>query len=208
MALVRALGEIGDRSALVVLRAELRSAEHQSLRLIPPLADALTRLGDHELILPLADQMERLESAVGRKQIAHAIGTLLGVGDTLYGLLSRDEFSRDTAVARLLQEMQRQHKTAGGGALRTALNTYTTGDYTASVRALHQAAQETEPAHAADADDAERRNLMLQLLEHLAASSDRQQPQPGDHPSRHCSSLRTKIIVSIDLFHKSSPSDM
>jgi HEAT repeat protein/predicted MFS family arabinose efflux permease len=170
MSLVRALGEIGDRTAVAVLRAQLKAADDDPL-LIPPLADALSRLGDVDSVLTLANHMEQSESAVARKQIAHAIGTLLGVGDTLYSLLSRDEFSRDTAVARLLQEMQRQHK--AGGVLRTALNTYTTGDYSACVRALYQAAMEAHYASPADAAEAERRTALFQLLEHFAVTSDR-----------------------------------
>jgi HEAT repeat protein/Na+/melibiose symporter-like transporter len=169
--LVRALGEIGDRSALHVLRAELASAADDPV-LVSLLADALARLDDAPSVFTLADRMERLTSPVARKQIAHAIGALLGVGNSLYGLLSREEFARDSSVAQLLQEMQRRQKHQGGGALRTVLNTYTTGDYAACVRAIQQAAMETAPATGANAAETERHQLLRRLLEQMSAKMD------------------------------------
>jgi hypothetical protein len=167
---VRALGEIGDRTVLPALRTHLAGADCDAV-LVPVLADSLARLGDIESVLPLADRLEELESAVARKQVAHAIGRLLGVGDSLYGLLSREEFARDEAVARLLQEIQRHLKAQGGGALRTIMNTYTLGDYAACVRAALQAGQETESATASNAATDLRRPV-YDLLVHIATRSD------------------------------------
>src|SRR5205823_14103286 len=100
LVLVRVLGELGHRSALGALRATLDSAVGDGV-LFPLLADALARLGDTESVRNLLDGIRRQTSAVGRRQAAHAVGTLLGEGEALYGLLAHVDFARDAAIARL-----------------------------------------------------------------------------------------------------------
>jgi hypothetical protein len=56
-------------------------------------------LKDIEAALPLLQPLLTLESPVARKQVANAIGQLIGEGDGLYGLLSQEEFGRDSGVA-------------------------------------------------------------------------------------------------------------
>lgn len=153
-ALVRALGEIGDRSAIGSLRHTLK--QHMSdPGLVPVLADALARLDDGESALNLLSSLQTLGSEVARKQVAHAIGRLLGQGESVYTLLSQDPMTRDASIARLLQEIQKS--LAGSAAVRTlrvALKAHTTGDAPGCLRALQRVARTLTPPHPGNEDPA------------------------------------------------------
>ena len=110
------------------------------------------------------------ESEVARKQVAHAIGRLLGQGESVYTLLSQDPMTRDTTVARLLQERQRSLPAAAADrTLRVALKAYTTGDYRACLRALHRVAHALTPPEAAGEDQAHA--LCRRFLEDLGTTT-------------------------------------
>jgi hypothetical protein len=73
----------------------------------------------------LLDGIRRQTSAVGRRQAAHAVGTLLGEGEAIYALLAHEDFARDAAIARLFEELQRHVRgVEGAGDLPHALEAY------------------------------------------------------------------------------------
>lgn len=140
LTLCRALGEHGDPDALPALRETLHS-DLADTALLPALADALAHLKDTESAVPLLEPLLHMESPVARKQIANAIGQLIEENDGLYGLLSQEEFGRDTGVARLIQELQRRVK--GSPALtdlHTVQDSYLSGNYAACLKALDRSA--------------------------------------------------------------------
>jgi HEAT repeat protein len=141
LTLCRALGEQGDPAALPALRETLNS-DLADAALLPALADALAHLKDVDSAIPLLTPLLTLESPVARKQVANAIGQLIGEGDGLYGLLSQEEFGRDSGVAKLIQELQRR---ARGSAAMTDLNTvqdaYLSGNYGECIQTLNHAAK-------------------------------------------------------------------
>jgi len=140
LTLCRALGEHGDPAALPALRETLHS-DLADAALLPALADALAHLKDTDSALPLLAPLLTLESPVARKQIANAIGQLIGEGDGLYGLLSQEEFGRDSGVAKLIQELQRWARGSGAMSdLSTLQDAYLSGNYAACVQTLHHAA--------------------------------------------------------------------
>ena len=140
LTLCRALGEHGDPAALPALRETLHS-DLADAALLPALADALAHLKDTDSVLSLLTPLLTLESPVARKQVANAIGQLIGEGDGLYGLLSQEEFGRDNGVARLIQELQRRAKgTAILADVNTLQNAYLSGNYAECLQALHRAA--------------------------------------------------------------------
>lgn len=160
-ALVRALGEIGDRSALDTLRRALAEADKDDL-MLPSLAEALARLRDVAAIPALLERMAHLASPVARKQTAHAIGRLLGQEVRVYSLLGQEEMARDEAVSRLIQECRRQMRACPGAAeaAQAALDKYTTGDYTACLRALQAAGSQVSPADAETPERLARHDLL------------------------------------------------
>jgi HEAT repeat protein len=172
LALIRALGELGDHSALPILRDELAKSETDPV-LFPLLADALARLEDSEALPLLLEGLCRLDSAIARKQAAHAIGTLLGEGEGVYGLLSLEEFARDAGVSRLIEEMQKGQRTTSLVArLSAALEAYSAEDYTACVQALEQSAAVLTPNKSAAAlQEPSLRRRTLQLLAGRDAAS-------------------------------------
>lgn len=105
-AIVRALGDIGERSALPFLRSLLEQADTEP-SLVPILADALVRLGDAESAFALAARLARLPSPVARRQVAHAVGRLLNVGDCVYGLLSQAEREGEAVLLKAASELPR-----------------------------------------------------------------------------------------------------
>jgi HEAT repeat protein/sugar phosphate permease len=140
LTLCRTLGEQGDPAALPALRETLHS-DLADAALLPALADALAHLKDTESVLPLLAPLLTLESPVARKQVANAIGQLIGEGDGLYGLLSQEEFGRDNGVAKLIQELQRRAKgTAAQAELTTIQDAYLSGNHAACLQALNRAA--------------------------------------------------------------------
>ncbi len=149
LTLCRALGDLGDKKALPALRDVLFSDVADS-SLLPVLADALARLEDIQSTMPLLDVLLNLESPIARKQIANAVGILIGEGDGMYGLLSQEEFGRDTGVAKLIQELQRRMRgSKGGSELSTVHDSYLSGHFAACVQAIGRAA-ETLPRSVSD----------------------------------------------------------
>jgi HEAT repeat protein len=142
LAVIRALGEIGDPACREPLRAELDRADDDAA-LLPLLADALARLRDPTAVTPLLDRLNALASSTARRQVAHAIGRLIGQGETAYSLLSHDESARDDALARLTHDLQRPlRSTPEAGAVREAQEACITGDYGAALSALRPIVQE------------------------------------------------------------------
>jgi len=140
LTLCRALGEQGDPAALPALRETLHS-DLAAAALLPALADALAHLEDTGSALSLLGPLLTLESPVARKQVANAIGQLIGEGDGLYGLLSQEEFGRDSGVTKLLQELQRRAKgSAALASLSTVQDAYLSGNYEDCLQALNRAA--------------------------------------------------------------------
>ena len=88
-----------DQGSLLCDGREILNSDLADAALLPALADALAHLKDREVALPLLQPLLTLKSPVARKQVANAIGHLIGEGDGLYGLLSQEEFGRDSGVA-------------------------------------------------------------------------------------------------------------
>jgi HEAT repeat protein len=128
IALIRALGELGDPAALNSLRLRLVRTPADPI-LLPNLADALARLHDAASIPALVAHLSALDSVVARKQVAVAIGQLIGEKETLYGLLSQESFARDEAASRLLNEAQRRLKSLPGAPECSLTNRYVSSDY-------------------------------------------------------------------------------
>ncbi|HZT44398.1 MAG TPA: MFS transporter [Chthonomonadaceae bacterium] len=168
LALIESLGRLGNHRAQEALRALLTDPD-QPAALIPALAEALARLEDREALLPLLDRMEDLEAPIARRQVAHAIGLLLGQGETVYHLLSRDAFARDELVAKLIGEMQRSSRSASARrTLRVALQAYTEGEYAATLRALERVARTLSSRIAPGATPVDLQRIEYRLLAHLA----------------------------------------
>ena len=165
LTLCRALGELGDPAALPALR-EILNSDLADAALLPALADALAHLKDREAALPLLQPLLTLESPVARKQVANAIGQLIGEGDGLYGLLSQEEFGRDSGVAKLIQELQRRAR--GSAAvidLSKVQDAYLSGSYGECLQTLNRAASVLTVA------DTDRSLLCHALLEQLAQAA-------------------------------------
>ncbi len=162
LTICRALGEQDDPAALPALRETLRS-DVADAAMLPVLADALAHLQDTESALPLLTPLLTLESPVARKQIANAVGQLIGEGDGLYGLLSQEEFGRDSGVAKLIQELQRRSKgSAAQAEISTVQDAYLSGNFAACLQALNRAA---DALHSAPSD---RSQICRSVLETLA----------------------------------------
>src|SRR5207249_2995736 len=87
------------------------------------------------------------DSPVGRRQAANAVGTLLGEGENLYGLLAQEEFARDAAIARMLEDIQKLARGVDGVRdLSGALEAYLTEDYVRCSRILASAGQAVHAA--------------------------------------------------------------
>ena len=165
LTLCRALGDLGDPSALPALR-EILHSDLADAALLPALADALAHLKDSDAVLPLLTPLLTLESPVARKQVANAIGKLIGEGDGLYGLLSQEEFGRDSGVAKLIQELLRRTRGSAATAdLSTIQDAYLSGDYAACIQSLNRA------AHVLNLALSDRSRLCLALLAPLAQAS-------------------------------------
>ncbi len=145
LALVRALGELGHPSAVAALRETIAEAVDDGV-LFPLLADALARLNDRDSVPALLKGILGQESSVARRQIAHAIGTIIGEGDALYALLAQEEFTRDAAIARLAEDIRKQLRVREAiNALDEALNAYLVEDYATCVTLLSAAGNSTRP---------------------------------------------------------------
>lgn len=104
--IIWALGEIGDRSVIPAMR-NLLAHISQEPSILPPLADALARLEDVAAVPQIVRGMGYLSSPVARRQVAHAVGRLLKIGDCVYSLLAAPDAGREEAMLRLWSELQK-----------------------------------------------------------------------------------------------------
>jgi HEAT repeat protein/MFS family permease len=151
---VRSLGDIGDPSASPPVLSMLASEEDPAI--IAHAAVALAMMGETQAVGPLLASLDRVESAVARRQVLNAVGILIGEGDDLYPMLALDSLGREAAVSRLLREMSRGEGGSDFAArrLRTvcdhALERFMAGDYHgAAVRLTKLAGREAGRAGSA-----------------------------------------------------------
>ncbi len=128
-----AIGEIGDVASGEALEEAFGAEEDPSVRTHG--AFALARTGRMSAIPELYAALAATSSDVGRKQIANAIGALLGDPD-MYRLLTGGPMDRDSAVDKAIKSLtQRPSGEAGFGSLRRSRRTaraadaYAEGDY-------------------------------------------------------------------------------
>ncbi|MCX6379507.1 MAG: MFS transporter [Armatimonadetes bacterium] len=137
LALLRALGELDGSSVRPLLRERLATFGNDPI-LLPAIADVLARIGDEESLLPLLHHLQSLESVVARKQVAVAMGKLLGEGEAVYSLLSQEGFGREEAFSKTLQELLRQFRTAlPDRDTNILLERYVGGEFVGFMQALH-----------------------------------------------------------------------
>ncbi len=137
LALFRAIGEMDGSSALPLLREKLAALNNDPI-LLPALADVLARIGDAESLIPLLNHLQYLESAVARKQVAVAIGKLLGEGEAVYSLLSQEGFGREEAFSKTLHELIKQFRALlPESDSDVLLERYVGGDFAGFMQALH-----------------------------------------------------------------------
>lgn len=172
MALIRALGELGEPTALSALRATLAQTPPEDVIQTLALADALARLGDRESLLPLFDRLLILDSIVARKQVAADIGAILGEGTEIYNLLAQEAFARDAAITRLLQEIQRKSKTPTTAvAIAEVQEAFHAEDFARCARTICALSEQAgETAEVGEME--EKREACRRLLAHLAAGME------------------------------------
>lgn len=143
---IRALGRLGDHRAVPPLMQELAAEQDQVV--VTHLAVALALLGAQEAVAPLLDHMAQTENPTALKQMVHAVGILLGFGESLYPLLSMDSLAATEAVSRLIREVGNREgidRARAFGARRRsrlaeiALERYLAGDLSGAALALKRA---------------------------------------------------------------------
>lgn len=135
LALVRALGNLPTSAEAAEPLLDALASASDDPALLSALADALAKQQADGAILPLLERLPILDSPLARRQIASALGTLLGEGELLYGLLSQEAFARDASVSRLLQDAQKRLRDDTLSAQFTsALEHYVGGEYAVFVR--------------------------------------------------------------------------
>ncbi len=118
--------------------------------LLVALADALADLNAAETAPLLASRIAELSSPLARTQVAHSVGILLGEGETLYSLLSKEPFARDAELSTLVRELGKGKPDAGGEALALALSAFLDGDtgtFLREITAFAQTHPGFTPAH-------------------------------------------------------------
>ena len=100
-----ALGDIGDRSAVQPL-LELMKRESDSF-VFASGADALGRLGEAQAILIILPALEKMTHPIVRKQLAVAVGNLIGNPGEFYKLISAEERIEGLGASRLVSESRR-----------------------------------------------------------------------------------------------------
>ena len=135
-----ALGNFPHKESEGAALEVLRTGRHPGL-----LAAAAGALGHMESSAGLEEIYDLLgsgECRVVRKQIAHALGEIIGEGDRIYGLLEMDEERRDSQVARILAVVRRRLHHAGLGVqmprerMEKVLSHFIDDRYTAIVKEL------------------------------------------------------------------------
>ena len=133
---IESLGNLNAAEAIPLLHERLNTLDADSLLLLT-LADSLAKLSDTDALIPLLSRLDALPSPVARKQVGAAIGMLTGQGESVYRLLSLEETARETAVARLINEMQKRLRgTPAATSLAEISDAYLAGNYTDIVREL------------------------------------------------------------------------
>ncbi len=135
-----AVGEIGDPASGEALEDAFRRETDASV--LTHGASALARTGRISAVPAMYAALASTSSDVGRKQIANAIGALLGDHE-MYRLLTGDSMERDAVVVRAIKALG--HKGASDAAFGSmrrsrlaarAADAYAEGDYAGATRAL------------------------------------------------------------------------
>ena len=167
---VRALGEIGDASAIDPLR-QMLAQKYDDAILVPLLADAFARLEDRTAAISLIPALQQLGSPIARRQVAHAIGRLIEQGDMAYALLSQDAMTRDASIEKLITDLRKSAPSqAAEATLRVVQKAHSNGDMQDCLRAM---ARLVRTASSSD-EDAETGPQMLcrRCLEEIAHSEE------------------------------------
>ncbi len=104
-----ALGRMGARAARRPL-LDLFAAE-RSPRVITAASEALSRLGSFEAALEIFPRMSEAESQVLARQLAVAMGNLLGAPGGFYAIVTGDRSTRSVAMEKLNADAQRNPHT-------------------------------------------------------------------------------------------------
>jgi len=106
-----ALGEFQRPEAEEAVRQVLLAESHPGL--LAAAALALGHMQSVNAMEKIYDLLGSGECHVARKQIAHALGEMVGEGDRLYGLLAAEEATRDVQVSRILAVVRRRFARCG-----------------------------------------------------------------------------------------------
>ncbi len=101
---IRGLSEIGGDEARELLFWHF--GEHLDDPVaFPTLVDVLSHMGDHRVVRPTLQRLDRFRSAAVRLQLLNSVCHALGAGGEFYRLLSREESQRTPALARRLRRV-------------------------------------------------------------------------------------------------------
>lgn len=101
---IRGLSEIGGDEARELLFWYF--GEHiDDPVTFPTLVDVLSHMGDHRVVRPTLQQLDRYRSAAVRLQLLNSICHALGAGGEFYQLLSQEETQRISSLARRLRRL-------------------------------------------------------------------------------------------------------
>ena len=101
---IRGLSEIGGDEARELLFWHF--GEHLDDPVaFPTLVDVLSHMGDHRVVRPTLQRLDRFRSAAVRLQLLNSVCHALGAGGEFYRLLSREESQRTPALARRLRRL-------------------------------------------------------------------------------------------------------
>ncbi|MDE2126902.1 MAG: MFS transporter [Armatimonadetes bacterium] len=134
-----------------------------STHVLIALAAALEPLAAPEAVPQLAVQLEGVQSAVDRAQIAVSLGAALHDRETLYSALAQLSMGREAAIARLFDQLQRRApSTQSRQAVRLARRAWEEADLG---RALHALARALEKAAAGDAGSEAARSAVVVMAQ-------------------------------------------
>jgi HEAT repeat protein len=108
----RTLGMIGDRRAAAPLRDLL--SRSRDPKIISSVSQAIARLGEIAAIHEILPHMNETHNPVLKRSLAVAVGDLLGEPDGFYRILTREQKTRGTEVARMMSDMRRRLKRTTG----------------------------------------------------------------------------------------------
>ena len=101
----KSLGRMGSRDAMKPLLRLL--GEERTQRIVVAASDAVSRLGSFEAALEILPRMHAAATPQQARQLAVAMGNLLGQPGEFYPIVTSDSSSRSMALERLQQEAQR-----------------------------------------------------------------------------------------------------